>query len=227
MRHILILLLFALDMPMAQEEAPDAAGAPGHCAVLLLKSPHRVMVQVKATDLDFHSRRFSVQWIHLPSQIDSFIIADPDTQDSLLYVTDFQLRRLLDLRTKAERAMATHHLRERILNTAIRYDDLELLAKGEFMCKDSIHGANRILKTAFSSTWYVLRTDTSNTPKTVEMFGLRKMHRTILLQDWSILPRQATLREGDRVWAEFSIQAEPYEKPLNHEFVKPWKPALW
>lgn len=126
-----------------------------------------------------------ILWKHhnLP-QADTFAI-QLSKNDSLYFVTNGEYRTLYSTKLKATRQMALHHLKEFIGKTPIRFDDLEILANGAFLCPEDSQKTNR-LSTAFSQMWFTLIPDSTNVPKLLTMFGTRSAKREIKILEWKI-----------------------------------------
>ena len=85
---------------------------------------------------------------------------------------------------KVKRQLGTHHLKETIGETPLKLDDMELLANGQFLCKDSTVQKPNILSTAFSMAWWSLVADSLPTPSRVTMNGARKEKRIFSIRQW-------------------------------------------
>ena len=125
----------------------------------------------------------AIEWHHHNNTLDTFFVNTPN-QDKFLFITagDYRYQEIGPSRTK--RQLGLHHLKENIGNTPMKLDDLELLANGHFLCKDSIVQPPNILSTAFSMTWWSMVVDSLDNPNKVTMRGPRKETRTFNIGAW-------------------------------------------
>lgn len=132
-----------------------------------------------------HSRaRIDVEWRHHEQEsLDTFTI-HMDHGTKIRYITADTHRYIEQDSPKLKRQMGMHHLREDIGNTPIKYDDLELLAHGLFLCKDSSVQKPNIFSTAYSNTWWSMTSDTLPQPHLVSMRGAMKEKREIKINLW-------------------------------------------
>ena len=132
-----------------------------------------------------HSRaRIDIEWRHHEElQQDTFFIHLPG-KPSFKYITGKTDRYLEYDSPKIRRQMAMHHLREDIGNTAVKYDDLELIAHGSFLCKDSLVQKPTIFSPAFSNMWWSVASDTLPQPHLVTMRGAGKEKRELRIDSW-------------------------------------------
>ena len=127
-----------------------------------------------------HSRaRIDIEWRHHEAeQLDTFFIHLPG-QPSFKYITGKTDRYLEYDSPRVKRQMAMHHLREDIGNTAVKYDDLELIAHGSFLCKEPT-----IFSPAFSNMWWSVASDSLPQPHLVTMRGAGKEKRELRIDSW-------------------------------------------
>jgi hypothetical protein len=211
----------------AQEDSTEASSNGDQCNRTILTTPYHVVAKIRATDLDQRVISFTISWTHIPAMADTFQIVHSTNHDILEYVSAKELRTLKSRPARSFRAMATHHLRERIFGSTLRFDDLELLARGAFQCQDSLSKSRTKLKTAFSSTWYTLAWDSLQPPSTFVMYGLRKARRSGVMNDWKALPGKVRLEETPALWADISIEEQEFRMEQDFEFWKPWSTQNW
>ncbi len=187
-----------------------------------------------------HSRaRIDIEWRHHEQeQVDTFFIHLPD-RPSFKYITTNDLRYIEQDFPKLKRQMAMHHLRDEIANTPIKYDDLELLAHGNFLCKDTSEQKPNILSTAFSNMWWSVALDTLPQPNSVTMRGARKEKRVIQINSWKKfsgldLPALATVEHPNyrgNIWIRSIYPIEDLAKdPLRESILKTdraYRTFLW
>lgn len=164
-----------------------------------------------------------ILWKHHNSlDADTFAIHIPK-EDSLYYITNGNSRTLYSPKLKASRQMALHHLKEFIGKTPLRFDDLELLAHGAFLCpKDSAQKLKRL--TAFSQMWFTLIQDKPKEPESLTMFGARGSKRIVKILEWKkfeevLLPSvvQVSSKEDcGTIWihSAYAINKSPINDPL-------------
>ena len=85
---------------------------------------------------------------------------------------------------RVKRQLGLHHLRENIGDTPLKLDDLELLAIGPFLCKDTTEQPATVLSTAFSNTWWSLTMNRTEEPDSIGMRGAFKESRTFRIGQW-------------------------------------------
>ncbi|NLB63556.1 MAG: hypothetical protein GX801_05540 [Fibrobacter sp.] len=149
-----------------------------------------IMVDIKVTALthDFDTENFTISWKHRPSiSLDTFHIVGKNFD--LWYITNKQARFLIDSHKNSKRALASHHLRESIANTILRFDDLELLAHGNYECTPSKNEDNFYYSTNKSQMWYSLSIDNHKLPNTGEFSGFLRTKRSIQFLDWTNFPK--------------------------------------
>ncbi len=173
------------------------------CPQLLIPENYRMEIEGAFVNREASRTHISIEWKHYAiNQSDSFFISFPNSlkQNSLLFITNGSERTLFINRCRETtyktphekkrtandsciltRQMAQHHLKEFIGNTPLRFDDLELLANGAFLCpssnaQDSSSIATNstkfnFLRTAYSQMWYTLKIDTVSSPQSVTFLG--------------------------------------------------------
>ncbi|MCK9181882.1 MAG: hypothetical protein M0P13_03245 [Fibrobacteraceae bacterium] len=127
--------------------------------------------------------RIELFWKHHVQAPDSFDITISG-KTSYRYITTPNYRYIEMLPQKIKRQMAIHHLKEYIGISPLKWDDLELLANGDFACKDSSNKNSNRLATALSQTWFSL-TFNSPHPDSIQMNGAKGEKRHIRIHTWS------------------------------------------
>lgn len=127
----------------------------------------------------------SIEWRHNPDALDTFFVFQPDVPN-FNFITAGEYRYIEFPQIKVKRQLGTHHLKEHIGETPLKLDDMELLANGQFLCKDSTDNKPNILSTAFSMAWWSLVADSIMQPKKVTMKGVRKETRTFYIHNWKL-----------------------------------------
>jgi len=132
-----------------------------------------------------HSRaRIDVEWRHHEkAELDTFFIHLPN-KPFFKYITTKTERYIEYSKPKIRRQMAMHHLKEDIGNTPVKFDDLELLAHGSFLCKDSSEQKPNILSPAYSNMWWSLTLDSLDSPRLVTMRGAGREKRELRIDSW-------------------------------------------
>lgn len=176
-----------------------------------------------------------ILWKHHHSpEADTFAIYIAN-KDSLYYITNGDYRVLYSPKLKATRQMALHHLKEFIGKTPIRYDDLELLAKGAFLCPNESTPPNR-LSTALSQMWFTLILDNMSKPESLRMFGTRGAKRQIKILEWSPFEGEelpaviqiASNEDCGTLWIHSAYKTEnlSFKDPLAEKIKKSKLPAV-
>ncbi len=164
----------------------------GICAVLslaeecpraLISSAAVVSAEGRFVNRENLSVRFDLIWQHLPGIADTFDITLSGKR-SFRYVSSPDFRYLEYLPGRIPRQMAMHHLKENIGESPVKWDDLELLSQGAFLCQDSSHSDSSSLYTAKSQAWFRLKPNSSSQPDTLSMFGPRSETRTLSIHSW-------------------------------------------
>lgn len=143
-----------------------------------------LLVNIEGTFINVQQNRSSIdlEWRHHPESLDSFFVSLPN-QKSFVFITAGDFRYMLLGKAKLKRQLGLHHLRETIGDTPLKLDDLELLANGSFLCKDS-SDTTKSFFTAFSNMWWSLSADTLPKPSQITMNGARKESRTFEIGKW-------------------------------------------
>lgn len=144
-----------------------------------------VLIEFTAQGIDANhsAQTFSIVWHHHPSlQQDTFKIAT--FNEKWWFITHDTQRWLLSDEKGAVRAMAQHHLREPIMGTILRYDDLELWAHGQYNCSVNQRNQSQFYSSTKSQMWYSLNTDLQSPPSKGEFSGFLKTKRTVTFKHW-------------------------------------------
>lgn len=177
-----------------------------------------------------HSRaRIDLEWRHHETkELDTFFVHIPN-RPSFKYITSKTGRYLEFSEPKIKRQMAMHHLKEDIANTPVKYDDLELLAHGYFMCKDSSIQKPNILSPAYSNMWWSVTLDSLASPHLITMRGAAKEKRELRIDDWKdysgiTLPSLITvagLNYRGKLWVRSVYPVEEIDTdPLRESILK-------
>jgi len=177
----------SVQMSYAQE-------SPAFCVKTLIDKPYEVHIEGSFVNKYKSRIHTSILWKHHGASADSFYIAFPNENagkskiDSMLFVTDGNFRRLYMPQENAIRNFATHHLKENIGNSPLVFDDLDLLASGQYLCPDqNKNNAPNKFSTAFSQAWYTLIADSEQNATELKMFGSKSHKRTLSILGWSTL----------------------------------------
>lgn len=187
-----------------------------------------------------HSRaRIDLEWRHHETQdIDTFFVHLPD-KPSFKYITSKGWRYIEFSSPNIKRQMAMHHLKEDIGKTPVKYDDLELLAHGSFLCKDSNAQKPNILSPAFSNMWWSLNIDSLDAPKLITMRGAAKTKRELRIDSWKELsgirlPALMTVASSDyrgKMWIRSVYPISELDSdPLREKILKSghdYRTFLW
>jgi hypothetical protein len=175
------------------------------CPHFLLESP--MVVNIEGFFINEKMSRVSldVEWRHHPEALDTFFVNQPDVP-KFNFITAGEYRYMEFPDIKVKRQLGTHHLKEHIGETPLKLDDMELLANGQFLCRDSSIQKPNILSTAFSMAWWSLITDSLPHPTRVTMNGPRKERRPSQTRRRT---RRKTIQDAgqkhqiDRNWGKF------------------------
>lgn len=208
--------------------------------------PHRlidkdVIVNVEGSFINAeHSRaRIDLEWRHHEAAgLDTFYIHLPD-EPSFKYITGKFGKHLEFADPKIKRQMAMHHLKEDIGKTPVKFDDLELLAHGYFMCKDTSIQKPNILSPAYSNMWWSITADTLDSPRLITMRGAGKEKRELRIDSWKdfagirlpALVTIASLNYRGKVWIRSVYPASELSlDPLRENILKSghdYRAFLW
>ena len=157
--------------------------AQSSCPHFLLESPMVVNIEGFFINQKMSRASLDVEWRHHPDALDTFFVNQPDVP-KFNFITAGEYRYMEFPDIKVKRQLGTHHLKETIGETPLKLDDMELLANGQFLCKDSTVQKPNVLSTAFSMAWWSLVADSLPTPSRVTMNGARKEKRIFSIRQW-------------------------------------------
>ena len=228
-RHLWISVIFA---------AAAMASAQTSCPHFLLESPMVVNIEGHFVNAKNSRESLDVEWRHHPESLDTFFVNLPN-RPRFNFITAGSYRYLVFPDINVKRQLGTHHLKETIGETPLKLDDMELLANGQFLCKDTLEQKPNILSTAFSMAWWSLTADSLPRPKTVVMRGARKEARTFTIRQWKsfsgeLLPtlvRMDSEHYNGEIWirSAYPVQAlatDPLKNSVKEQ-PKPQQPDLF
>lgn len=138
-----------------------------HCTHQIAEVPLTAKFKGKYVNTKKNNVSVDVEWHHNPAAQDTFYIIASGTE-SQMFVTAGEFRHVIYGKTKAKRQIGARHLRENIGETPLKYDDLELLANGWFLCPDSASVPN-VMITAFPETQAEMTLDTLPNPTNISV----------------------------------------------------------
>lgn len=153
-----------------------------YCAKPLAQKPLVVLMEGNFTNQKLSRVKTDIEWHHNPAAQDTFFISEPN-KEKILFITAGDYRYEVFTSTGAKRQIGGRHLREKIGNTPLKFDDLELLANGKFQCPDSTANDPRILTTAIPETQAILTLDTLPHPTSID-FQRWNDNRTYEILEW-------------------------------------------
>ncbi len=164
-----------------------------------------------------------IQWRHHQEALDTFLVSFPEAKP-FRFVTAGEYRYLEFDNPKVKRQLGLHHLRENIGDTPLKLDDLELLAVGPFLCKDTTEQPATVLSTAFSNTWWSLTMNRTEEPDSIGMRGAFKETRSLRIGQWkdfsgARLPTLVKL-SSENYQGEMWIRSAYLPQALNEDPVK-------
>ena len=154
------------------------------CPKLLMDSAAVISAEGRFINREHSRIHVDIIWQHQPFTADTFDIS-VSGKESFRYVSAENFRYIELKPENFRRLMAMHHLKENIGESPIKLDDLELLARGAFLCPDSQHSPLASFLTAKSQTWQSLTPNTFPTPDSVQMSDFNAQNkRTIRIHSW-------------------------------------------
>lgn len=218
--------------------AVTTATAQNSCPRFLLEAPMVVNIEGHFVNVQKSRQSIDVEWRHHPEKLDTFFVHLAN-QPQFNFITAGNYRYMEFPEARVKRQLGTHHLKETIGDTPLKLDDMELLANGQFLCKDSIDQRPNIMSTAFSMAWWSLTADSLPTPQKVTMRGARKESRTFTIRQWksysgSMLPTLVKLESekyNGEIWirSAYPVQAlesDPLKKKVKSR-PQPTQPELF
>jgi len=129
------------------------------CNFPYLPESAMVVLHVRGENLDGKTEEFAIRWSHGKKANDEFAVFQPMNE------LQFRMERKPFLRTlffsspsHPQRTMALHHLRERLFDTALRWELLDLMLGDRWLCPvDEAENTNSAYKTLIpehSQVWY-------------------------------------------------------------------------
>ncbi|MBQ3715447.1 MAG: hypothetical protein II892_07685 [Fibrobacter sp.] len=162
-----------------------AASAQSLCPHYLVSSPMVVNIEGRFVNVKHSRVSMDVEWRHHPESIDTFFVNLAD-REQFKFITTGNSRYVEMGKSNIKRQLGTHHLKENIGETPLKLDDMELLANGQFVCKDASDTSAKSLGTAFSMAWWSIMSDTLPTPQKVVMRGANRETRIFTIGQWKI-----------------------------------------
>jgi len=212
--------------------------AQNSCPRFLLEAPLVVNIEGHFVNVKKSRESLDVEWRHHPESLDTFFVSLPN-RPRFNFITAGSYRFMEFPEAHVKRQLGTHHLKETIGDTPLKLDDMELLANGQFLCKDEREQKSNVLSTAFSMAWWSLSADSLPTPSSVTMKGARKETRTFTIRQWknysgSTLPTLVKLESENyngEIWirSAYPVQAldsDPLKKSVK-EKPQPAQPELF
>jgi len=218
--------------------AAEQAIAQTSCPHFLLEAAMVVNIEGHFVNAKHSRASMDVEWRHHPESLDTFFVSTPN-RPQFKFITAGSYRYMEFSDAHVKRQLGTRHLKETIGETPLKLDDMELLANGQFLCKDATEPKSNSMSTAFSMAWWSLLADTLPTPKMVTMKGARKETRTFTIRQWknysgSTLPtlvKLAGTNYSGEIWirSAYPVQAlesDPLKKSVK-ENPRPVQPNLF
>lgn len=206
-----------------------AANAQDLCPHKLVDKDMIVNIEGSFINAEHSRARIDIEWRHHEVlNLDTFFIHLPN-KPSIMYITGKSWRYVRFSEPNIKRQMAMHHLKEDIGKTPVKFDDLELLAHGSFLCKDSSVQKPTILSPAYSNMWWSVSVDSLNLPKLITMRGAGKEKRELRIDSWKefsglqlpSLITVANLNYRGKMWIRSVYPiSELYSDPLRDNILK-------
>lgn len=200
----------------AEDEEESPPWFPQACEKILIQQDFHLVAVASGNNLDGKEITVHIAWKHHQQTVDTFELQS--SEELWVYTTSPWMRYLYRPHEGALRSLAQHHLRERIFNSALRLDDLELLSHGQMNCDSTIQ--SRTWHTAFSKTTYQLMIDGDSLalPDSLTTWGYLGLQRTIRLSKWHpwhefFLPLQMIVEENESLRMHVRVQGII---PLDH-----------
>lgn len=223
---------------LAISMALTAASAQTSCPHFILEAPMVVNIEGHFINVKNSRESIDVEWRHHPESLDTFFV-NASNRPQFNFITAGSYRYMEFPDAKIKRQLGTHHLKETIGDTPLKLDDMELLANGQFLCKNPTEQKSNVFSTALSMTWWSLTADTLPTPQSVTMRGARKETRTFTIRQWrnysgSTLPTLVKLESeqyNGEIWIRSAypiqaLQSDPLKKNVAKK-AQPQQPELF
>ena len=207
-----------------------AASAQDLCPRYLLEKDLVVNIEGRFVNEQKIRTSMDIQWRHHQEALDTFWVSFPEATP-FSFVTAGESRYLEFDNPKVKRQLGLHHLRENIGNTPLKLDDLELLAVGAFLCKDTTEQPATVLSTAFSNTWWTLTMNRTEEPDSITMRGAFRESRTLRIGQWknfsgARLPTLIKL-SSENYQGEMWVRSAYLPQSLNEDPVKKHYNGNW
>lgn len=202
-----------------------AVCAQSLCPHYLVTSPMVVNIEGRFVNIKHSRVSMDIEWRHHPESIDTFFVNLPD-REQFRFITTGDARYMETGNANVKRQLASHHLKENIGETPLKLDDMELLANGNFLCKED-DDTTKNFRTAFSMMWWSMMTDSLATPQKVVMRGANHETRIFSIGQWKafsgeVLPTLVSLSSlnySGNIWirSAYPIQAlesDPLQKKV-------------
>lgn len=204
--------------------ACSAAFAQDLCPHFLLEKDLVVNIEGRFVNETKSRTSLDIQWRHHPQALDTFFVTFPN-EKPFHFVTAGEYRYMEFENPRVRRQLGLHHLRETIGHTPLKLDDLELLANGSFLCKDTTEQPATILSTAFSNMWWSMSTNRLEEPDSIAMRGAFKELRTFRVRQWkdfsgTRLPTLVKLT-SDKYQGEIWVRSAYPAVALEEDPIKP------
>ena len=203
------------------------------CPHFLLSSAMVVNIEGFFINQKMSRASLDIEWRHHPEALDTFFVHASDSPH-FNFVTAGAWRYMEFPEQKIKRQLGNHHLKENIGETPLKLDDMELLANGQFLCKDSTIQKANIFSTAFSMAWWSLTADSLPTPSNVSMNGARKEKRNFIIRQWKnysgeMLPTLVRLESekySGEIWIRSAypmqaLQSDPLKNKVESKTKQP------
>lgn len=196
------------------------------CPLYLAAAPMVVNIEGRFVNVKHSRVSMDIEWRHHPESIDTFFVNLPD-REQFRFITTGSSRYLEMGASKVKRQLASHHLKETIGETPLKLDDMELLANGQFLCKEDNDTTEKNFRTAFSTTWWSMMADTLPTPQKIVMRGANHETRIFSIGQWKVFSGEilptlislSSLNYSGNIWirSAYPIQAlesDPLQKKV-------------
>lgn len=216
-------LFFAAIAASAQEDSILENPVTNYCTSSLLSADFDIQATLSTRNSDEKPLTLAIQWKHRPVATDTFVIFSQ--RQTLTYRTGYSGRWLdYSKPERASRRLGFHHLREKVLDSDLLLDDLELLARGHYQCRDSITSRQTTWLTAQSQAWTKIRLAPSGFAPDifqVIMEAGKRRRREINVMDWELtsagwIPRRAISGNSKLDIVKMETPTPPMIDPIFH-----------
>lgn len=216
-------MLIAAIAANAQEDSILESPITNYCTSSLLSSEFDIQATLSTRNSDEKPLALAIQWKHRPASTDTFVILSQ--RQTLTYRTSNSGRWLDYSKPEwASRRLSFHHLREKVLDSDLLLDDLELLARGHYQCRDTIASRQTTWVTAHSQAWKKIRlTPSGLAPNILQviMEAGKRRRREINVMDWELtsagwVPRKAVSGNNQLDIVKMEAPMSLTEDPIFH-----------